>query len=126
MSTIQVFVYGFKSKGLSESVKTMLHNQSGQNEISVVVYDQTNLNRNEKFDGVEYNHLQWDGMVSKFKYLKDKLSSCNKDYFLYIDGEVFLERNWDLELVMGHGGRDIVISGNHAVEFDQSEYKFYT
>jgi hypothetical protein len=126
MSTVQVFVYGFKSKGLPESVKTILQNQSGQNDISVTVYDQTNLDRNEKFDGVEYIHLQWDEMISKFKYLKDKLSVCDKDYFLYIDGEVFLEKNWDLELVMGHGGRDIVISGNNAVEFDQSDYKFYT
>lgn len=126
MSTIDVLVYGFKSKGLPESVKKLIDNQSGTNEISVIVYDQTNLNRQEKFENIEYRHIQWDSMISKFKYLKDTVSNSSAEYFMYVDGEVYLEKNWDMELVMGHGGRDIVISGNHSLEFDFSDYKFYT
>jgi hypothetical protein len=126
MSTVDVFVYGFKSKGLPDSVKQLLENQSGTNSISVIVYDQTNLSRNDKFSDVKYNHIQWDNMVSKFKYLKDEINSSTAEYFMYIDGDVYLEKNWDMELVMGHGGRDIVMSGNHALEFDLSDYKFYT
>jgi hypothetical protein len=126
MTNIDVFVYGFKSKGLPESVKTLIENQSGTNNISITVYDQTNLNRHEKFIGTSYRHIQWDEMISKFKYLRDQVSSSSADYFMYVDGEVYLEKNWDIELTMGHGGRDIVISGNHALQFDSSEYKFYT
>jgi hypothetical protein len=126
MSTIDVFVYGFKSKGLPESVKTLIENQSGNNKVSVYVYDQTNLRRDDKFNNVAYIHLHWDEMVSKFKYLEERLYKSSADYFMYIDGEVYLEKNWDMELVLGHGGRDIVISGNHALEFDSSEHKFYT
>jgi hypothetical protein len=126
MNTIDVFVYGFKSKGLPDSVNQLIKNQSGTNRISVTVYDQTNLNRNEKFDEVKYIHLQWDGMDSKFKHLRNNVLGSNSDYFLYVDGEVYLEKNWDMELVMGHGGRDIIISGNHDLDFDLSEYKFYT
>ena len=126
MNTVEVFVYGFKSKGLPESVARLIENQSGTNNISITVYDQTNLNRYEKFAGTNYIHIHWDRMTSKFKYLSDQVSRSYSDYFMYIDGEVYLEKNWDMELVMGNGVRDIVISGNHALEFDMSDYKFYT
>ena len=56
MKKILVYFYGYKSKLLPQAVEQLIKNQSGQNDIHVVVYDQTNISRPEKFLGIEYNH----------------------------------------------------------------------
>jgi hypothetical protein len=124
MKSIFVHIYGYKSKELPESVSSLINNQSGQHKIVVSVYDQVNIEREERFSGVSYNHIYWDSLESPFTYLNNSLSNCEEDYFMYIDGALKFEKNWDLELVMGHGGRPSIFSGNHLVNFVQ-DYKFY-
>ena len=52
------------------------------------------------------------------------MKNLNSDYLLFIDGSVMFEKNWDMELVMGHGDQNIIISGNKKIIFDSSYYKF--
>lgn len=124
MKSIFVHIYGYKSKELPEAVSSLISNQSGHHKIVISVYDQVNIDREEKFPDTSYTHVYWDSLESPFKYLNDSLSRCDEDYFIYIDGAIKFEKNWDLELVMGHGGRPVVMSGNHSVNFIQN-YKFY-
>ena len=125
MSTIHVLFYGYKSKELPEAVSSLIENQSGQNHVSVVVFDQINVGREQKFDGLQYAHIHWDNRKSPFLYLEDVLENTTSDFFLYINGAIKFEKNWDMELVMGHGGNNVVISGNHNILFDNTNHKFY-
>jgi hypothetical protein len=124
MKSITVHFWGYKSKNLPEAVETLISNQSGKNSISVHVYDQTNLNRSNRFNISSYNYVPWDTIKSPFKYLNQSLVNSKTDYFMYIEGAKFFEKNWDLELVMSNNDQNIVISGNNAIEFND-EYKFY-
>jgi hypothetical protein len=124
MKSILIHFWGYKSKSLPEAVQTLIANQSGQNSISVHVYDQTNLNRSDKFNVTSYNHVHWDNINSSFTYLNNSLKKSTTDYFMYVEGAKFFEKNWDLELVMSHNNQNVVISGNNSIEFN-NEYKFY-
>lgn len=117
MKTIFVHFWGYKSKELPEAVNALIANQSGQNSVVVHVYDQVNLNREEKFNTENYHHINWDSLTSPYEFLNRSLDSADTDFFMYVDGSVHFERGWDLELVMGHGGRDVVISGSAGIEF---------
>lgn len=126
MSSITAFFYGYKSKELPEAVSALLNNKSDQNTVSVIVFDQINVVRDQKFDSVaEYNHIYWDNRKSPFTYLEQTIANSNTDFFLYINGAIEFEKNWDIELVMGHGGRNVVISGNHTISFNNINHKFY-
>ncbi len=124
MKSIFVHIYGYKSKELPEAVSSLISNQSGHHKIVLSVHDQVNIERGDKFPNASYNHIYWDSLESPFTYLRNSLSNCSEDYFMYIDGAIKFEKNWDLELVMGHGGRPCVFSGNKLINF-VPEYKFY-
>jgi hypothetical protein len=126
MSRILVHFYGYKSKELPHAVKSILANSSGQNEIDIVVFDQLNLERRDRFDNAEYNYIHWDNLKSRFSYLNQSKNRDGYDFFLYVDGAKIFQGNWDMELVMGHGGRNVILSGNHSIVFNKDNYKFYS
>jgi hypothetical protein len=125
MKKILVYFYGYKSKLLPQAVEQLIKNQSGQNDIHVVVYDQTNVSRPEKFLEVEYNHVHWDSLVSRFKcfYLLKKRKDF--DFFMYVDGAKMFEKDWDLEFLRYQDQTDTILSGNHDIAFNKNNYKFY-
>ena len=125
MKKILVYFYGYKSKSLPRAVEELIKNQSGQNHIQVVVYDQTNVSRPEKFPEAEYNHVHWDSLASRFKclYLLKKRNSF--DFFMYIDGAKVFEKDWDLELLKYQDQTKVILSGNHDIVFNKDNYKFY-
>jgi hypothetical protein len=125
MKKILVYFYGYKSKLLAQSVEQLLKNQSGQNHIQVVVYDQTNVSRPEKFLGTEYTHVHWDSLASRFKclYLLKKRTSF--DFFMYVDGAKMFQKDWDLDLLKYQNHGKIILSGNHGIVFNKDNYKFY-
>lgn len=125
MKKILVYFYGYKSKSLPRAVEELIKNQSGQNHIQVVVYDQTNVSRPEKFPKAEYNHVHWDSLASRFKclYLLKKRNSF--DFFMYIDGAKVFEKDWDLELLKYQDQTNTILSGNHDIAFNKNNYKFY-
>jgi hypothetical protein len=124
MKTIFVHFWGYKSKELPEAVNALISNQSGQNKIIVSVYDQVNVSREEKFNSDLYQHVKWDRMTSGYTFLNESLNSADTDFFMYVDGAVYFQPGWDLELVMGHGDRNVIISGSAGIHFQQ-ESKFY-
>jgi hypothetical protein len=125
MKKILVHFYGYKSKLMPEAVEQIVLNQSGQNAIDVVVYDQTNVSRSEKFNNHEYHHIHWDSLLSRFSYINISKSKNNYDFFMYVDGAKMFEKNWDLELVMGSQDRQLVFSGNNKIVFNKEKYRFY-
>lgn len=124
MKTIFVHFWGYKSKNLPEAVNSLVQNQSGNNKVIVSVYDKTNIDRKEKFVSNFYNHVSWDTLESQYHYLDLSLRTSNTDFFMYVDGAIKFEKDWDVELVMSSCDRDVVISGNTDIHFTD-EYKFY-
>lgn len=124
MKTIFVHFWGYKSKELPEAVNALISNQSGQNKVIVSVYDQVNVSRKEKFNSDFYEHVRWDRINSSYTFLNDSINSADTDFFMYVDGAIYFQPGWDLELVMGHGGRDVIISGSAGIHF-QKESHFY-
>lgn len=125
MKKILLHFYGYKSKLMPEAVEQIILNQSGQNAIDVVVYDQTNVLRPEKFNNCEYHHIHWDNLLSRFSYINRSKSKTNYDFFMYVDGAKMFEKNWDLELLMANQGKQIVLSGSNNIVFNKEEYRFY-
>jgi hypothetical protein len=125
MKKILVYFYGYKSKSLPQAVEQLIKNQSGQNHIQVVVYDQTNVSRPEKFLGVEYTYVYWDSLTSRFKCL-DLLKKRNSfDFFMYVDGAKMFQKDWDADLLKYHNQTKTILSGNHRIVFNKNNYKFY-
>ncbi len=110
---------------MPEAVEQLVLNQSGQNIIDVIVYDQTNVSRPEKFNNKEYHHIHWDSLLSRFSYINISKSKNNYDFFMYVDGAKMFEKDWDLELVMGSQGRQVVLSGSNQIIFNKENYRFY-
>jgi hypothetical protein len=125
MKKILVHFYGYKSKLMPEAVEQLVLNQSGQNIIDIIVYDQTNVSRPEKFNNKEYHHIHWDSLLSRFAYMNISKSKNNYDFFMYVDGAKMFEKNWDLELVMGSQDKQVVLSGSNQIIFNKESYRFY-
>lgn len=125
MKRILVHFYGYKSKFMPDAVEKLMLNMSGQNHIDIVVYDQTNVSRPEKFSNSEYHHIHWDNLLSRFSYLNISKSKNSYDFFMYVDGAKMFEKNWDLEMIMGSQGEKVVLSGSNNIVFNKEKYKFY-
>jgi len=125
MKKILVCFYGYKSKLLAQSVEQLINNQSGENTVQVVVYDQTNISRPEKFLDTEYSHIHWDNLTSRFVYLNFLKKRKDFDYFMYVDGSKMFDKNWDSELLAASSDVDVILSGNHDVVFNKGNYRFY-
>lgn len=125
MKKILVHFYGYKSKLMPNAVEQLMLNQSGQNDIHVVVYDQTNISRPEKFNNYEYHHIHWDSLLSSFSYINRSKSKTRYDFFMYVDGAKMFEKNWDIELIMGSQAKEVVLSGSNRVIFNKEKYRFY-
>jgi hypothetical protein len=125
MKKILVHFYGYKSKLMPEAVNQIILNQSGQNIIDVVVYDQTNISRPEKFNNGEYHHIHWDNLLSMFSYINRSKHKNNYDFFMYVDGAKMFEKNWDAELVSQNLSGHLVLSGSNRIVFDKEVYRFY-
>lgn len=124
MKKILVHFYGYKSKAMPEAVSRLINNHSGQSIVDVVVYDQTNISRPEKFE-CYYNHINWDSLSSRFSYINQSKSRPGYDFFMYVDGAKMFEKNWDIELLIGSNEGKVVLSGSNNIIFDSKEYRFY-
>lgn len=125
MKKILVYFYGYKSKLLPHAVDQLIKNQSGQNHIQVVVYDQTNVSRPEKFLDVEYTHVYWDKLASRFQCLDLLKKRKSFDFFMYVDGAKMFQKDWDIDLLKYQDQRKTILSGNHGIVFNKDNYKFY-
>jgi hypothetical protein len=125
MKKILVYFYGYKSKLLPQAVEQLIKNQSGQSEIHVVVYDQTNVSRPDKFVDAQYNHVHWDSQTSRFKYMNLFKKRQGFDFFMYVDGAKMFEKDWDLEFLKFKNQMKSILSGSHDIVFNKNNYKFY-
>ncbi|MEY3311973.1 MAG: hypothetical protein RL348_1316 [Bacteroidota bacterium] len=129
MTSIKVFVYGYKNKNLLENLQDIISKQSNQNGITYYVYDQNNVNRDFLFNKVDadivYNHIKWDDMKSITHYRNMALlhySNCK--YYLEINPNISLMNEWDIyltsniddkKIISGFGMPKLSINKHHVV-----------
>lgn len=126
MSDIGVVIYAYKSKTVKNVINNLIKNQSGKNNITVLLFDQHPLDREENFVNefpVDYVHVFWDHQNSpiKRKYLRAKL--INSDYLMFISDQVLLYENWDSDLV-SYTKSNMIISGEGITKL-QNKNLFY-
>jgi hypothetical protein len=125
MKNILVYVYAYKSKELSKSISELVDKSSGINNLIFYVYDQTNVNREDKFDrSIIYNHIIWDRRGSRFRYRDLVINHNNTDYTLIVNGSVSFEKDWDTRLIDLVDSDKDVVSGFGKYVFDEN-YKFF-
>lgn len=124
MKKIVVFLYAYKNKALRDSVDSLLNNHSKTTELSVYVYDKNNLNREDMFKDISYEHIMWDSVESKFTCRSKIFQHEFGDYFLAIDGSKQFVQNWDIQLI-NLLNQNEVLSGSNSIEFDNNDHKFF-
>jgi hypothetical protein len=126
MKNISVLFYGYKSKGMPESVKSMIETKSKNIKLNIYVFDQTNINRKDSFpENINYNHILWDNKTSKFLYRNKFLSFNRSDYILTIYGSAKFHIGWDEKLIEACSKKNILISGNYKYKFLSDNIKFF-
>lgn len=124
MKKIVVFIYAYKNKALRDSVDSLLNNHSGSTELSIYVYDKNNLKRDELFRDVNYEHIMWDSVETKFDCRAKVIDKENGDYFFAIDGSKQFTKFWDTKLIKSLGEKE-VLSGTKDIKFNSEKYKFF-
>ena len=101
-SKINVLIYSYKGKFLKDNVKNLLNNLSGEYDVGIGVIDQHPLDRSESFIkelGVGYRHIFWDFITNPNSYLYSNAINSPSDYFLILNDNILMPKNWDKELV---------------------------
>lgn len=124
MKKIVVFLYAYKNKALRDSVDSLLNNHSGSTELAIYVYDKNNLKRSELFNDVNYEHIMWDSIETKFDCRAKVLDKEEGDYFFAIDGSKQFCKNWDLKFIKSLDEKEI-LSGTNKINFNNEKYKFF-
>jgi hypothetical protein len=113
MTSIKVFIYGYKNKNLLESLQDIINKQSNKNDISYYIYDQNNVNRDFLFKKVRanivYNHIRWDDLRSITYYRNMALLHySNAKYYLEINPNISLMNDWDTYLLSNIEDKKII------------------
>jgi hypothetical protein len=122
MSSINVYIYSYKSKALKDVVDNLIANKSGKHSISITISDQNPIDRSATFrkdSGVDfYQHIFWDWIYGPAVYKARVIHNNMSDYMLIISDDVMLSKDWDSNLVDFVGDKDIVVSGNYRPELE--------
>jgi hypothetical protein len=130
MTSIKVFIYGYKNKNLLESLQDIINKQSNKNDISYYIYDQNNVNRDFLFKKVRanivYNHIRWDDLRSITYYRNMALLHySNAKYYLEINPNISLMNEWDAyflsniedkKIISGFGIPKLSINKSYIIE----------
>jgi hypothetical protein len=124
MASIGVCIYGYKSKSLIDVASNAIKKQSGNNDIKFYLVDQHQLNRENKIDNVDYDHIFWDNIKNPNEYKNKILVSSREDYFIQMGDGVYLNTNWDENLLSLHKNIPTsIISGNSLISLFIDNYK---
>jgi len=114
MNKIGVIIYSYKSKTIKNVLKNLIINQSGKNDVRVLLIDQHPLNRSENFKnefGINYTHIFWDHQDSPIKRKYSKAKLVISDYLLFISDQVLMYEDWDEKLIQIIDNQNIILSG---------------
>lgn len=104
-NNILLYIYSFKMDKLGQYVFDLLDKSSKENQITVVIDDQNNLERSDTFSdykNIRYRPIWWDEWISPLKYQKESIEKnrpSNYQYILLLSDKVEMPDNWDADLI---------------------------
>jgi hypothetical protein len=134
IDSINVVMYSYKSKEAIETLKDLINKRSKKVFIFVHWHDQNALDRsqllvdlinsNDLCNG-DYFHINWDNNEGAVEYKDLRLKATfGGKYHMTITPGTVLEKDWDLKLISYVEGKNIVVSGNKKINFDNSKRFF--
>ncbi len=122
MNNISVIIYSYKGKLLKDVVEKLIDNSSNPKMIHVKIIDQHPLKRNKLFEetfNCTYKHMFWDWQNSPVGYKKTMVDNSNEKYTLFISDNIFVQKDWDLELIEFIKDSKNIVSGNAMIKLEQ-------
>jgi hypothetical protein len=122
MNDISVIVYSYKGKLLKDVLKRLLDNSSSKSRIHFKIIDQHPLKRTEMFENefdCAYTHMFWDWQHSPLGHKKTMLDATLEKYTLFIADNIFVQKDWDIELVEFIKDSDNIVSGNSNLKLEK-------
>jgi hypothetical protein len=125
---IEAVIFSYKNKNLKKVVDNLLNNT--KNKIFITVFDKHNLKRNTLFEDtsykntVKYDYTSWDELIGPAEYKGNLLNSSQSKYFLLISDDIFVSKNWDIELIDFLKDQDAVVSGSGNLKLVQKNLFF--
>lgn len=119
---ISVIIYSYKGKLLKDVIQKLVNNSSNQSKVNIKVIDQHPLKRTETFEkelGCLYKHVFWDWQISPIRQKKAMLDSSTEKYTLFIADNIFIQQDWDLELINFVKDSTNIVSGNAKVTIEK-------
>ena len=112
--TIAIFIHSYKNKNLIENINKLYSLSNDTSNLFFFIYDQSNINRSKdftNFNNLKYTYVKWDEHFG-IPYYRKQLTNKNFDYFLEINDQIELIKDWDKHLInFVELKGDIVISG---------------
>jgi hypothetical protein len=127
MSDISVIIYSYKGKVLKNVIENLLDNASDRNRLHFKVIDQHPLKRDNIFEkelACAYTHIFWDWQNSPIGYKKTMLDATTEKYTLFISDNIFVQKDWDIQLVDFIKDSKNVVSGNNKVRLEKQGHFF--
>lgn len=127
MSDISVIIYSYKGKLLKDVVYKLINNSSDPTRLHIKIIDQHPLKRNDMFENefnCVYSHMFWDWQHGPISYKKTMLYSTTEEYTLFIADNIFVKKDWDIDLVNFVKDSKCVISGNSKLELERDGHFF--
>jgi hypothetical protein len=125
---IEAVIFSYKNKNLKAVVDNLLNNT--KNEIFITVFDKHNLKRDSLFNSssyenkVKYEHTSWDEIIGPAEYKGNLLNSSESKYFLIISDDIFVSKNWDVELINFLKDENAIVSGSGKLQLAQKNLFF--
>jgi len=110
MLEVNVFIYSYKNKNLINTLTNLTINESKKNKINYIIFDQNNYNSEKlfkNFDNIEYHHVYWDDWAYK-NYYRSSFLLKRSGYYLEVNDNIRLKKDWDKELISLLEGKDII------------------
>jgi hypothetical protein len=132
--SINVVMYSYKSKNAIDTLADLMKKTSDNVFIFIHWHDQNAINRSKLLEDLvntykncngQYVHINWDNNEGAVNYKDIRLkSTVGGKYHMTITPGTKLFQNWDNEFINYVKDKNVIISGNKQVKFDNSKIFF--
>ena len=129
--SINVVMYSYKTKDAIDTLSDLMKKVSNDVFIFIHWHDQNAVDRSKLLEDLvnsyencngDYFHINWDNNEGAVDYKDNRLKEtvCGK-YHMTIKPGTTLFQNWDTEFINYVKDKNVIISGNKKVSFDNSK-----
>lgn len=123
-SHIEILIYSYRNKNLNDVVSN-LYRSFIDNDFTVTVVDQNNVDRGsffDKFPNMSYVFRRWDSLRSPCEKKMNFISEATAEYTMIMSDDIVLQDGWR-ELLIGFlaDKEDVVVSGHTVANLIQKD-----